>query len=885
MQDYITLYDGKGAFLGRIREVIDAQYTDRITGELTLSFTTKINRIPAISADTLIEFKGQYFRAVQTQSSAADGAYLLSVSCEQESVALVDDEIELFDFEGTPQTGLLRLLSGTGVSAESEFTQEISVREENTNRRAVVLVIAGVCGAEIEYSGHAVRLVRHRGRSSPAGNLLDILDCTDVVKTADVRSGVESYEISGAKPEGISVGDEVYVTFGPLGIAVQKRIIGISYNPFNCTSVSVEVGEFVPDIIEGYSKAAEEAENAAERVEKVEESLSGYVKEETLDSKVSASFDKYVNSETGKASIVASLKGTYVSADTLGSYVQKTDLSAEIGAYIDTQAGTAKIVNKLTGTFAKTNDLTGYLEKTQLNAGIETYINTASGQARIVSACSGTYQRKDAMSDYVTTTKLDTNIAQYIDSTTGKAKIVTACSGTYAKTSDLTGYATKTEVSTEISQEISDVEGKISLSASYGSGTIGSNVRALLQLVTNADSSTIKIKGDKVEIDGDLYLKSSDFLVAGTTTIKGSKISTTDLYIQQLRTTNGDYILDYYGNILAIGGGTNGSGHTFSQFDYIDMVARNGIRIGWASGYDLILEYANYAFTLRPYSATTTFNIGNVSYPVNSIRCKELYVGGVKITGSSSSSTTTLKETDIKKIYAASSTTDYIQLNSSKVFAPSGSGFDLGSTTYPFETLYVGSSSYRWSITSSGIIPNSTSSAYFDIGSSSYPIRNLYVGSSSSYHWKINADGIIPSTSSTAYFDIGSSYCPVANLYAKNIYLNGKALTSGGSSSSSSGASFAGQNVTMGGNSSYYIVCNTSRELRPYSSSTLYPCYLGTSSYFWQYAYIGSAAAYIGYSTSSKIGFFGATPVVKQTVSSSASISTLIAALQKYGLV
>ena len=875
MQDYITLYDGKGAFLGRIREVIDAQYTDRITGELTLSFTTKINRIPAISADTLIEFKGQYFRAVQTQSSAADGAFLLSVSCEQESVALVDDEVELFEFEGTPQTGLLRLLSGTGVSAESEFTQEISVREENTNRRAVVLVIAGVCGAEIEYSGHAVRLVRHRGRSSPAGNLLDILDCTDVVKTADVRSGVESYEISGAKPEGISVGDEVYVTFGPLGIAVQKRIIGISYNPFNCTSVSVEVGEFVPDIIEGYSKAAEEAENAAERVEKVEESLSGYVKEEKLDSTVSASFDKYVNSETGQASIVASLKGTYVSADTLGSYVQKTDISAEIGAYIDTQAGTAKIVNQLSGTFAKTNDLTGYLEKTQLNAGIETYINTASGQARIVSACSGTYQRKDAMSDYVTTTKLDTNIAQYIDSTTGKAKIVTACSGTYAKTSDLTGYATKKEVSTEISQEISDVEGKISLTANYGSGTIGSNVRALLQLVTNADSSTIKIKGDKVEIDGDLYLKSSDFLVSGTTTIKGSKISTTDLHIQQLRTANGDYIIDYYGGVLAIGGGTSGSGHTFSQFNYIDMMVDNAIRIGYGATYYVVLEYTSATFTLRPYSSTaSTFNIGNVSYPVGSIRCKELYVGGVKITGASA-----LTATDINKIYAASSTTDYIQLNSSKVFAPSGSGFELGSKTYPFKTLYVGDGSTYWEITSSGIFPSSTATYYFDIGSVKYPIRNLYVGDSS-YFWAISKSGILPNTSSSSYFNIGSSSYPVQTLYAKSIYLNGKALTAG-----ESGSNFTGKDVKMGGNSSYYIICTTSRQLMPSSSYSSHPFYLGSSSYYWHYAYIGSLATYIGINASSKIGFFGATPVTKTTVSTSASISTLITALKGYGLV
>lgn len=843
MQDYITLYDGKGAFLGRIHEVIDAQYTDRITGELTFTFTTKINRIPAISKDTLIEFKGQYFRAVQVQSSAADGAFLLSVSCEQESVALVDDEIELFEFEGTPLAGILQLLSGTGVSAESEFTQTISVREENTNRRAVVLVIAGICGAEIEYRGHAVRLVRHRGSSTPIGDLLKILKCTDVVKTADVRSGVESYEISGAKPEGIAVGDEVYVNFGPLGISVQKRIVGISYNPFNCTAVSVEVGDFVPDIIEGYSKAAEEAEEASKRAEALEESLEGYVKKDTLDTQVSAAFDKYVNSETGQASIVGSLKGTYVTKDALDGYTKKTDLSAEIGAYIDTQAGTAKIVTQLTGTFAKTNDLTGYLEKTQLNAGIETYINTAAGQAKIVSACSGTYQRKDAMSDYVTTTKLDTNIAQYIDSTTGKAKIVSACSGTYAKTSDLTGYATKTAVSTEISQEISEVEGKISLTANYGSGTIGSNVRALLQLVTNADSSSIKLKADAVTIDGTLFLKASDFLASGTTTIKGSKIETSDLYIESLRTTAGKYITQYSGGTLSLGGSS--SSVTVAQFNYVDIMASTAVRFGYV-GYGCVLEYDSPSWIFRPESYSYQLKLGTESKPIGEIRCDALYVNGIKITGSSSSSTSTLKATDIDRVYATSSTAKYIQLNSSYAFVPSSSGFEIGSSSYPFQTVYAGTSSYHWKITASSILPSSTSSSYFNIGSSSYPVQNLY---------------------------------------AKNIYLNGKALTSTGSSSSTTSSSFAGQNVTMGGNSSYYIVCNTSRELRPYSSSTTYPCYLGSSSYFWQYAYIGSVAAYIGYTTSSKIGFFGATPVVKQTVSSSASISTLILALQKYGLV
>ena len=74
-------------------------------------------------------------------------------------------------------------------------------------------------------------------------------------------------------------------------------------------------------------------------------------------------------------------------------------------------------------------------------------------------------------------------------------------------------------------------------------------------------------------------------------------------------------------------------------------------------------------------------------------------------------------------------------------------------------------------------------------------------------------------------------------------------------------------------------------EFRPSSSGSTYPFYLGTSSYYWHYAYIGSNTVKLGSSTSSKLGFFSTTPVTRQTVSSSATVSTLITALKKYGLI
>lgn len=171
------------------------------------------------------------------------------------------------------------------------------------------------------------------------------------------------------------------------------------------------------------------------------------------------------------------------------------------------------------------------------------------------------------------------------------------------------------------------------------------------------------------------------------------------------------------------------------------------------------------------------------------------------------------------------------------------------------------------------------------LGTTGAPWGDAYLGAaySTSYYWKISNACITPSTTaSSTYFMIGSSSYPITALYVKTIYLNGTQL---GTGSDSSSTSFAGKNVTMGGSTSYYIVCNTSRELRPYSSSTTYPCYLGTSSYYWHYAYIGSNSTYIGNSSSSKLGFFGTTPVIRQTVSSSATVATLITALKAYGLI
>ena len=73
-----------------------------------------------------------------------------------------------------------------------------------------------------------------------------------------------------------------------------------------------------------------------------------------------------------------------------------------------------------------------------------------------------------------------------------------------------------------------------------------------------------------------------------------------------------------------------------------------------------------------------------------------------------------------------------------------------------------------------------------------------------------------------------------------------------------------------------------------YNGSALYAdstSSLGSSNYYWNGCYI-TGAMRLGNSTyNSTLGFFGTTPQSQQRVSSSATLSTLITALQRYGLI
>ena len=265
--------------------------------------------------------------------------------------------------------------------------------------------------------------------------------------------------------------------------------------------------------------------------------------------------------------------------------------------------------------------------------------------------------------------------------------------------------------------------------------------------------------------------------------------------------------------------------------------------------------------------------------------------------------TSTLK---VKTIYSTSGKVSLTEYSSNNMYI-GGDGTWNYSYTYIFAGSQIKLASWDGVGTHALIVDTSNHCVRpativdWDLGTISYPFGDVWcevinIRNSSSNIGRFGPNGgtfeclcsgsmVNTLGSSTYYWDTGyvsklylSSSCYLS-ASGSNLQVNGTTIGGGAD------PNMAGKEVRMGGSTTYYITATTGRELRPSSTSTTYPCYLGTSSYYWHYAYIGSNTVKLGNSNSSKLGFFSTAPVARQTVSSSATVATLISALKKYGLI
>lgn len=364
-QKHIIIYNSSGDVVADIDEVISATLTDRLDGELTLTFETLSDRFATPPDDALVEFDGQYYRITQVSYNGIGTGYALTISCEQESISLVDMEIDNFSFGGTVDNALARILDGTGMTGSApEYTETIALELSNTNRRAVLLAIVEACGGEIEYAGHGIKIVSRRGRvladQSPVLKIPSAaIPATVTSFTNSTDDGTVSYTAVFRSPDVVRVGDSVFVRLqNPIVSDKTKRITGITYNPFDCVTVTAEIGEQVRDI-----------------TDEVAESSKLYL----LRSDANAEFEKYINSAEGTASLKSSLSGAYVTADEAENYVQTSELDTSIQQYLNGEEGKASIVSAVSGEFLDKNALDtaldGYAKTTEVSASISQSIS------------------------------------------------------------------------------------------------------------------------------------------------------------------------------------------------------------------------------------------------------------------------------------------------------------------------------------------------------------------------------------------------------------------------------------------------------------------------------------------------------------------------------
>ena len=250
----IEIYNSAGTLQCSFPRVLSASLCDKLSGERTLSFSVLASRSQSLSVGMTAKLDGQFYTVVRVAKKITGGFPVTMAQCEHITYLLNEEQYNLvtFVFEGTPADGMTQLLSGTPFSVgviEATGRVECAFTDQSPlSRRSALMRFIDACGCEVEYDGYKINLRRHRG-STVRKSFMDGENVTDLAVTIDSRENTQSYEISLFKMADLQAGDEVNITYTPMGVNVDTRIISIEYDPFYRYTVRVEVGDYVPNLL------------------------------------------------------------------------------------------------------------------------------------------------------------------------------------------------------------------------------------------------------------------------------------------------------------------------------------------------------------------------------------------------------------------------------------------------------------------------------------------------------------------------------------------------------------------------------------------------------------------------------------------------------------
>ena len=288
--------------------VLSASLCDKLSGERTLEFSVLASRSQPLSVGMTVELDGQYYNIVRISKQITGGFPVTTAQCEHISYILNDAAYNLvtFVFEGTPTAGLTELLSGTPFSVGTvEATERVEAAftdQSPLSRRNALMRFIDACGCEVEYDGYVIHLRKHRG-STVRKPLMDGENVTNLSVTIDGRENTAAYEISLFKMADLQAGDEVNITYTPMGIQADTRIVSIQYNPFYRYTVRVEVGDYVPNLMASTAtqmdRIRQEFRAADGRLESTIESVDGELSQLT---QTISGFDLRISTAEGAVS-------------------------------------------------------------------------------------------------------------------------------------------------------------------------------------------------------------------------------------------------------------------------------------------------------------------------------------------------------------------------------------------------------------------------------------------------------------------------------------------------------------------------------------------------------------------------------------------------------
>ena len=247
-----------GLIAGTVRDAVDS--------ENIISLTLYGSDARSVSETTIIECNGQYYDVVELQLYRNGFAPMADVYAENVIYRLNSRTVRASTsgptYGSVAQLMTRALSNGAFIFIDpnptdvSEFTfgttdilTEVSFYASAAicSRREMINAIAKAAGGEIEVSGYTVNVRSHRGAVT-AKELLGGYHVQSVRTKTDYRTGTTSYDIELFKKSDLAAGDNVHIKFDPLGIDVTTRIIAIEYNPYNPYEVSIDVGDYEPDI-------------------------------------------------------------------------------------------------------------------------------------------------------------------------------------------------------------------------------------------------------------------------------------------------------------------------------------------------------------------------------------------------------------------------------------------------------------------------------------------------------------------------------------------------------------------------------------------------------------------------------------------------------------